>query len=94
MAGAAASGVSIWILPWLGMIASARGETPHPRPLHPPTGLANLVEVWFSISDKQTIHRGNFNSVRDLMSQIRAFIKGWNTLCYSFNWMNPSNRHR
>ena len=39
----------------------------------------NLVEVWFSIIERQAIHRGSFPSVRDLMIKIRAFINGWNT---------------
>ena len=38
----------------------------------------NLVEVWFSIIERQAIHRGSFPSVRDLMIKIRAFINGWN----------------
>jgi transposase len=38
----------------------------------------NLVEVWFSIIEKQTIHRGSFPSVRDLTTKIGAFINGWN----------------
>jgi transposase/DNA-binding CsgD family transcriptional regulator len=46
----------------------------------------NLVEVWFSIIEKQAIHRGSFGSVRDLMIKIRAFITGWNTRCHPFIW--------
>ena len=38
----------------------------------------NLVEVWFSIIERQATHRGSFPSVRDLMIKIRAFINGWN----------------
>ena len=46
----------------------------------------NLVEVWFSIIEKQAIHRGTFRSVRELMIKIRAFINGWNDRCQPFVW--------
>ena len=36
----------------------------------------NLVAVWFSIIERQAIHRGSFGSVRDLNAKIRAFIIG------------------
>jgi hypothetical protein len=42
-----------------------------PRP-----GWLNLVEVWFSIIERQAIHRGTFPSVHDLMIKIRASING------------------
>jgi hypothetical protein len=38
----------------------------------------NLVEVWFSVIERQAIHRGTFGSVKDLNAKIRAFIDGWN----------------
>ncbi len=38
----------------------------------------NLVEVWFSIIERQAIHRGTFGSIGDLNAKIRAFITGWN----------------
>jgi hypothetical protein len=37
----------------------------------------NLVEVWFGIIERQTIHRGTFRSVRELTRKIRDFIDGW-----------------
>jgi len=46
----------------------------------------NLVEVWFSIIEKQAIHRGTFRSVRELMTKIRGFINGWNDRCQPFVW--------
>ena len=52
----------------------------------------NLVEVWFSIIEKQAIHRGNFPSVRDLMIKIRAFINGWNDRCHPFIWTKPADQ--
>jgi transposase len=52
----------------------------------------NLVEVWFSIIEKQAIHRGSFPSVRDLMIKIRAFINGWNDRCHPFIWTKPADQ--
>jgi transposase len=52
----------------------------------------NLVEVWFSIIEKQAIHRGSFPSVRDLMIKIRAFINGWNNRCHPFIWTKPADQ--
>lgn len=46
----------------------------------------NLVEVWFSIIERQAIHRGTFGSVKDLNTKIRAFIDGWNDRCHPFVW--------
>ena len=52
----------------------------------------NLVEVWFSIIERQAIHRGSFPSVRDLMIKIRAFITGWNDRCHPFIWTKPADQ--
>ena len=52
----------------------------------------NLVEVWFSIIERQAIHRGSFPSVRDLMIKIRAFINGWNDRCQPFIWTKPADQ--
>jgi transposase len=46
----------------------------------------NLVEVWFSIIERQAIRRGSFRSVRELMIKIRAFIDGWNNRKHPFIW--------
>ena len=46
----------------------------------------NLVEVWFSIIERQAVHRGSFTSVKDLNAKIRAFIDGWNDRCHPFVW--------
>ena len=51
----------------------------------------NLVEVWFSIIERQAIHRGRFPSVRDLMIKIREFINGWNNRCHPFLWTKPAD---
>jgi transposase len=52
----------------------------------------NLVEVWFSIIERQAIHRGSFPSVRDLLIKIRAFINGWNDRCHPFIWTKPADQ--
>jgi hypothetical protein len=46
----------------------------------------NLVEVWFSIIERQAIHRGSFRSVKALNAAIRAFVDGWNDRCHPFVW--------
>ena len=51
----------------------------------------NLVEVWFSIIERQAIYRGSSPSVRDLMIKIRAFINGWNDRCHPFIWTKPAD---
>jgi transposase len=52
----------------------------------------NLVEVWFSIIERQAIHRGTFGSVRELNAKIRAFIDGWNDRCHPFIWTKTANQ--
>lgn len=44
----------------------------------------NLVEVFFSIITRQAIRRGSFDSVKELMAAIGAFIDGWNQRCHPF----------
>ena len=51
----------------------------------------NLVEVWFSIIERLTIHRGSFPSVRDLVIKIRAFINGKNDRCHPFIWTKSAD---
>jgi hypothetical protein len=59
----------------------------------------NLVEVWFSLIERQAIHRGTFGSVNELNAKIRAYIDGWNDRCHPFVWtktaeqvLNKANR--
>ena len=52
----------------------------------------NLVEVWFSIIERQAIHRGTFGSVRDLNAKIRAFIDGWNDRAHPFTWTRTAGQ--
>jgi transposase len=51
----------------------------------------NLVEVWFSIIEKQAIHRGTVRSARELMIKIREFINGWNNRCHPFIWTKSAD---
>lgn len=52
----------------------------------------NLVEVWFSIIERQAIHRGTFRSVHDLNTKIRAFITGWNDRSHPFVWTKTADQ--
>jgi hypothetical protein len=52
----------------------------------------NLVEVWFSLIERQAIHRGTFRSVRDLNAKIRAFIDGWNDRAHPFVWTKTADQ--
>lgn len=51
----------------------------------------NLVEVWFSIIERQAIHRGTYRSVKDLNAKIRQFIDGWNDRAHPFVWTKTAN---
>lgn len=46
----------------------------------------NMVEVFFSIITRQAIRRGSFDSVKELVAAISAFIDGWNQRCHPFVW--------
>jgi len=46
----------------------------------------NLVEVWFSLIERQAIRRGVFTSVKDLNTKIRTYIDGWNDRSHPFVW--------
>jgi transposase len=52
----------------------------------------NLVEVWFSLIERQAIHRGTFRSVRDLNAKIRAYIDGWNDRSHPFVWTKTADQ--
>ena len=51
----------------------------------------NMVEVFFSIITRQAIRRGSFDSVKELMAAITAFIHGWNQRCHPFVWTKPAD---
>jgi transposase len=59
-----------------------------------PTGSSwlNQVEIWFGIITKQAIRRGTFNSVRQLIDTINAYIDNWNNDAKPFTWTaTPDN---
>ena len=51
----------------------------------------NMVEVFFSIITRQAIRRGSFDSVKELMASISAFIAGWNQRCHPFVWTKTAD---
>ena len=51
----------------------------------------NLVEVFFGIITRQAIRRGSFDSVKELVTAIRAFIDGWNDRCQPFIWTKTAD---
>jgi hypothetical protein len=52
----------------------------------------NLVEVWFSLIERQAIHHGTFGSVKDLNAKIRVFIDAWNDRCHPFVWTKTADQ--
>ena len=52
----------------------------------------NLVECWFSIAERQAIHRGTYRSVKDLNAKIRAYIDGWNDRAHPFTWTKTADQ--
>jgi len=64
--------------------------TCHFTPTH--ASWMNLVEVWFSLIERQAIHRGSFGSVRDLNAKIRTFINGWNDRRHPFVWTKTAEQ--
>jgi len=51
----------------------------------------NLVEVWFSLIERQAIRRGVFTSVKDLNTKIRTYIDGWNDRSHPFVWTRTAD---
>jgi hypothetical protein len=47
--------------------------------------------VFFSIITRQAIRRGSFDSVKDLVAAIRAFIDGYNERCQPFVWTKTAD---
>ena len=68
----------------------------HPRiQLHfTPTSASwlNLVEVFFSIVERQALRRGDFPSVTDLTAAIGRFCQSWNEHCQPFSWTKPTDQ--
>jgi len=52
----------------------------------------NLVEAWFSLAERQAIHRGTYTSVKDLNAKSRAYIDGWNDRAHPFTWTKTADQ--
>jgi transposase len=50
----------------------------------------NLVEVFFSILDRQALRRGDFPGIGDLVAAIDRFCQAWNEHCEPFSWTKPA----
>jgi hypothetical protein len=65
----------------------------HPRiRLHfTPTSASwlNLVEVFFSIVERQALRRGDFASVSELTTAISRFCAAWNQYGQPLAWTSP-----
>jgi transposase len=51
----------------------------------------NLVEVFFSIVDRQALRRGDFPGIGDLIAAIDRFCQTWNEHCQPFSWTKPAD---
>jgi transposase len=52
----------------------------------------NLVECWFSMAERQAIHRGTYRSVHDLNTKLRAYVDGWNERAHPFTWTKTAQQ--
>ena len=52
----------------------------------------NMIECWFSLAERQAIHRGTYTSVKDLNTKIRAYIDGWNDRAHPFTWTKTADQ--
>jgi transposase len=52
----------------------------------------NLVEVFFSIIERQALRRGDFASVGELVAAIGRFCDGWNQRCQPFTWTKDADQ--
>jgi transposase len=64
--------------------------TAHFTPTH--ASWMNMVECWFSMAERQAIHRGTYRSVRELNAKIRAYIDGWNDRAHPFTWTKTADQ--
>ncbi|MFQ5947185.1 MAG: IS630 family transposase [Anaerolineae bacterium] len=67
----------------------------HPR-VHfhfTPTGASwlNLIEAWFSALTRKSIRRGSFDTVRQLIRHIEAYIRYWNEDPVPFVWTKSAD---
>jgi hypothetical protein len=61
--------------------------------LHPTSASwLNLVEVFFAITSRQALRRGDFSSVADLVAAIGRFVDAWNERCQPFRWVRDADQ--
>ena len=68
----------------------------HPRVrLHfTPTSASwlNLVEVFFAVTSRQALRRGDFAGVAELVAAIGRFVDAWNQRCQPFCWVRDADQ--
>jgi hypothetical protein len=70
----------------------ARPPPPHPAAFTPTSASwLNLVEVFFSIVERQALRRGDFASVTDRIAAISRFCAAWNQRCQRFSWTKSAD---
>jgi len=52
----------------------------------------NQIETWFGILSRQTIRRGSFGSVKELIAMIDAFTAQWNAGSTPFHWVKTADQ--
>ena len=52
----------------------------------------NVVETWFSMAERQAIHRGSYRPVRELTGAVRAFIDGSNDRAHLCTWTKTAEQ--
>jgi transposase len=52
----------------------------------------NLVEVFFSIIERQALRRGDFASIQELVTAIRRFCDSWNQRRQPFTWARDADQ--
>ena len=50
-----------------------------------------MIEAWFSILTRKSIRRGSFDSVRELVRHIQAYIDHWNQDPTPFVWTKTAD---
>jgi hypothetical protein len=53
--------------------------------------MAESVEGFFSIVERQALRRGDIASVTDLITTINRFCAAWNQRCQPIAWTKPAD---
>jgi hypothetical protein len=54
--------------------------------------VADLVEVFLSILERQGLRRGDFASIEELVAAMRRFCDGLNHRCQPFRWTKDADQ--